>query len=142
MISDDIEEERASKIFEDVNAKLIELGKSKNEPVGTIKLLHSVAPYFFPLLDNPMAKAIGLKKRYEILSLSHYLSWMEGIKIWLSEYSDMIEEVEKELKQSILKSIDQGFYIMSSINLSLRMKRLGLDLSKEDHESTAGKGEE
>jgi len=50
---------------------------------------------------------------------------MEALKAWLQNY-DMIENLEKEAQSSILKLVDEGLYIMSSMKLRYRVDRLGL----------------
>jgi len=57
--------------------------------------------------------------------LTHYLQWMDFIKQWLSKYDQkMIEKLEEDCQRSILKLVDQALYIMCSINLKERIKKI------------------
>jgi len=124
---DEIKEDKIKKIFNKANKKLKSLGINQNEPVGVVKLLHILAPNYFPLIDNPIAEATGLKQRRESLTIDEYIIWMKALKRWCENYEKKkIEEIEKRYDESILKLIDEGFYVMSSINLSLRIKLMGL----------------
>ena len=126
LVCNEIEKAQVADIFEELNSELKELGILNNEPVGTIKLLHVCSPYYFPLIDNDIAKALGLlPPRGEILTSHSYLKWMEALKTWLRNY-DMIEDLEKEAQSSILKLVDEGLYVMSSIKLRYRVNKLGL----------------
>lgn len=126
LVCDDIEKAQTASIFEGLNSQLKGLGINDNEPVGTIKLLHVCAPFYFPLIDNDIAKAFGLlPPRGESLTSHLYLKWMDVLKAWLQNY-DMIENLEKEAQSSILKLVDEGLYVMSSIKLRYRVNRLGL----------------
>jgi len=48
------------RILEKLNISYVE--KEEKEYVGTVKILHILAPNYFPLLDNKIAKAVKLKK--------------------------------------------------------------------------------
>ena len=122
--SDEINEEEIKGIFNDINSKLHDLGIGQNEYVGVAKLLHIFAPYYFPLIDNPIAKAVGLKERENNpLDADKYIKWMKCLKKWISNYNEeKIKSIECRYCESILKLIDEGLYVMSSINL----KRMGL----------------
>ena len=124
-----IDEEGARRIFNEVNKKLKALGIKRNEPVGVAKLLHIFAPYYFPLIDNSIAEAIGLKQQRKSLNVDKYIQWMRSLKNWIGSYNEeKIREIENQYGESILKLIDEGLYIMSSVNLSLRIKLMGLDI--------------
>ncbi|MHA1280828.1 MAG: hypothetical protein ACTSQ8_27110 [Candidatus Helarchaeota archaeon] len=121
-------------IFDTINSKLKALGINQNEPVGVAKLLHIFAPDYFPLIDNPIAEATGLKKRTsgygERLTVDKYLKWMKSLKRWIELYDNKkITEIEKQYNESILKLIDEGFYVMSSVKLNLRIKLMGLKIT-------------
>lgn len=135
-----INENKVRKIYQDVQNILKSAGKGDNEPVGTIKLLHIFSPYYFPLLDNPIAEHMGLiEKGNDILSKNDnknnlndekYILWMKVLKSWLEDYKDVIKELEKEFekkegyKYSILKLIDEEFYMMCSMGLINRINNL------------------
>lgn len=127
----EIEEKKIKEIFGSINNKLKTSGVGENEPIGTIKILHIFAPYYFPLLDNPIAETTGLKPRKVkvSISVSSYIRWMKSLREWIKKFDERkIEEIENRYKISILKLIDEGFYIMSSIKLSSRIKQLGLEI--------------
>jgi hypothetical protein len=120
-----IDQNKVKTLFEEVNDKLKEIGVDENEPVGTIKLLHIFAPFYFPLLDNNIAKTVKLLTEKRSLTSTDYLRWMSNLKVWLQNYTE-VEDLEKEFKSSILKLVDEGLYVMSTINLQLRVERLSL----------------
>lgn len=126
LVSDQIEKENVTEIFERINDKLKEIGIGHNEPISTIKILHSFAPHYFPLLDNPIAKAIRLASMRRSLNIEDYLSWMNRLRRWLFNYSDKIGKLEDRLNSSILKLVDEGLYMMSTVNLQARVSRLGI----------------
>ena len=130
LISDQIENESIKTIFNEINSKLKEIGTENNEPVGTIKLLHVFAPYYFPLIDNEMAKAIWgvLSSKRESLTSNSYLKWMSALKSWLQNYIEVIEKVEKEYNSSILKLVDEGLYMMISVKQRARVANLGIEV--------------
>lgn len=130
LIYQQIERGRVERIFHEVNNELREIGISNNEPVGTIKLLHVFAPSYFPLIDNNIAKAIGLIRfKRESLTSTSYLKWMNTLKSWLQSYLELIEKLESGFHSSILKLVDEGLYIMCSVKLRLRVKELGLKVN-------------
>lgn len=126
LLCNELKKVQVANVFEAFNGELKRLGIKNNEPVGTLKLLHVCSPSYFPLIDNDIAKALGLlPPRGESLTSHSYLKWMESLKTWLQNY-DMIEDLEKEAELSILKLLDEGLYVMSSIKLRYRVNRLGL----------------
>ena len=104
----------------------LQLGINQNEPVGTAKLFHILVPNFFPLIDNPIAEAVGLKKHGDSLTSSDYYKWMIYLQNWLRPRLAIFKQVETEFNLPILKLVDEGFYVMSSIKLSLRLAELGV----------------
>jgi len=126
LLRDQIEKAQVATLFETLNGELKVLGINNNEPVGTAKLLHVCSPFYFPLIDNEIAKALTLlPPKGESLTSKSYLKWMESLKTWLQNY-EMIENLEKEAQSSILKLVDEGLYVMSSIQLRYRVMRLSL----------------
>lgn len=125
LLNETIDKEKVSDLFNKVNSKLQQIGVGYNEPIGTVKLMHVFAPFCFPLIDNDIGKAFKLLKwigyRYESLSFEHYLRWINSLKGWLSNYLDVSEKVERDLRYSILKLVDEGFYVMCSVNLKYRL---------------------
>jgi len=130
LVSDQIDHGEAKKLFEQINAKLKELGKGHNEPVGTAKLLHIFAPYYFPLIDNSEAQAVGLVEYGESITSNLYLKWMVKLKEWLQKYHEQIEKLEREHNSSIIKLVDEGLYIMSTVKQKARVAELGLWVSQ------------
>ena len=124
LLSDDIYEKEVSEIFSKINEMLKNAGIGNNEPVGTIKLLHILAPSYFPLLDNPIAEQIGLKDKRSPIDIKLYIRWMHRLKNWLRKYEDVIGELETKYGCSILKLVDEGLYIMCSVNLRIRTSKL------------------
>ncbi len=121
LVNDEIESENIGTLFNDLNDKLKSIGIGQNEPVGTIKLLHIMAPHYFPLIDNPISQKMRLTRYKESLTLTHYLKLMKLLKNWLRNYEGVIGEIEEELDSSILKLVDEGLYIVSSVNISKRI---------------------
>lgn len=128
LVYDDIIDEAIEDVFYRIQNKLRAIGINQNEPVGTIKILHILAPRYFPLLDNSEAKGLRLVSRTQRASLTvhNYLRWMKRLKVWLREYSNSIKRIEKDLSLSILKLVDEGLYLMSSVKLQTRIYDLGL----------------
>lgn len=137
LVTDRIDEDTVKAIFQEVNSKLKAIGIGNNEPVGTIKLLHVIAPSYFPLIDNDIAEAVGLVPRkpkwkeyrvYSSLTNKSYLQWMNSLKIWLQNYVEVIEGIVKRHKCSILKLVDEGLYMMSTVKQSARVATLGIEV--------------
>jgi len=73
-----------------------------------------------------------------------YIKWMRKLKSWLENYKDVVKELERKYESSILKHkdvvkapehkyessilklIDEGLYIMCSVNLQIRVSKLGI----------------
>lgn len=127
LTSDGTEDIEIKRVFSEVNVKLKELGKGQNEPVGTAKLLHIFAPNYFPLIDNSEAQAMGLTERQETLTISHYLNWMDALKKWLQNYADVISKLEKQHNSTIIRLVDEGLYMMSTVKQQRRVVDLGID---------------
>lgn len=127
LTSDGIENEKVERIFQEINDKLFRLGIRNNEPIGTTKLLHIFAPYYFPLIDNNIAKATKLlPSNGGSLTSESYITWMSMLKGWLQNYSELIKEFQNKFNSSILKLVDEGLYIMSTVKLRSRVEVLGL----------------
>lgn len=121
-----IEEDEVKQLFQKVENVLRDLGIKQNEPVGTIKVLHMFTPYYFPLLDNEIASSLGLVRKGSSISASEYVEWMRKLKSWLQNYGGVAEKLERNLGGSILKLVDEGLYIMCSVDLGKRVKLLGI----------------
>ncbi len=98
------------------------VGKKQDEPLATIKILHILAPNYFPLWDNYMARCVGLKR----VTLDGAITWMKMLRLWLQNYVDVLEKLEKEFKLPMLKLVDESFYIMCTVNLRKRVGSLGI----------------
>jgi hypothetical protein len=53
------------------------VGKEHSEPLATIKILHILAPNYFPLLDNSIAIAVGLKKKDRKTYNGRYICYVD-----------------------------------------------------------------
>ncbi len=133
LVHDKIEKDKIRRVFNEVNTELSKLSRQlanvgKNEPIGSIKILHVFAPHYFPLLDNEVALNMGIKKRREKkgIDVNKYLTWMSRLQRWLRNYTDVIKELEMECGESILRLVDKGLYVMCSMNLRGKVKVLGL----------------
>jgi hypothetical protein len=126
LVTDHLETAEIRKLFNEINLKLGELGKRQNEPVGTAKLLHIFAPNYFPLIDNSEAKAIGLTRYGETLTVNHYLTWMNSLRSWLQNYAEMIGKLERQYNSTIIRLVDEGLYMMSTVKQQTRVAELGI----------------
>ena len=97
--------------------------------------MHIIAPFYIPLLDNPIAMAlkkeevcgffsykwIGKRKVIKIDqdSFVEYMKWIKGN---FSPFSSAIFSLESEKYKSFLKLLDQAFYIRYSIDIGRRLK--------------------
>lgn len=123
----EIEEDDVKRIFEEINSKLKELGVDTNEPISVAKLLHIFAPSYFPLIDNKIAKATRLlPPKWKTLTSNLYIEWMNILRSWLQNYSEIVEELQNKFDSPILKLVDEGLYIMSTVKLQSRVRALGL----------------
>ena len=127
-----IEEENVKGLFAEVNGELKQIGIGNNEPIGTIKLLHLFAPHYFPLIDNDIGEAIGLLHPFaygygrESLTADSYLRFMSAMKSWLQNYAESVVTLEDEFHLSILKLVDEGLYMMSTVKQRARVAQLGI----------------
>lgn len=126
LISNIIDETEIRRLFGEMNSRLKRLGKGHNEPVGITKLLHIFAPHYFPLIDNSEARAVGLIKYRETLTVDHYLNWMNSLKRWLLNYTEVIEKLEKQHNSTIIRLVDEGLYLMSTVKQRTRVVELGI----------------
>lgn len=69
---------------------------------------------------------MGLKEKGVSVNAELYVEWMQKLKTWLENYIDDVKKLESKYGSSILKLVDEGFYIMCSVNLHIRVGRLGL----------------
>ena len=129
LISDQINVEGVKRNFYQVNGKLKGIGINNQEPVGTIKLIHAFAPQYFPLIDNKIAKTMGLlHSQWESLTCNSYLKWMNALKNWLLNYHEIIKKLENEHNSSILKLVDEGLYMMITVKQRRRVEELGINV--------------
>jgi hypothetical protein len=125
----DSDEDRIRNLYDAIQRILKKLnisyvGKKEEEYVGTVKILHILAPNYFPLLDNKIAKAVELIKGQGAITCPKYITWIKGLRLWLQNYVDVLEKLENEFKSSMLKLIDESLYIMSTVTLSKRIPSL------------------
>jgi len=129
LLQGQIDAQRTQRLFSEVNKKLGELGIGHNEPVGTIKLIHAFAPYYFPLIDGNIADEMGLlPSNWKSLTFDSYLKWMKGIRNWLLNYTEIIDKTEENCSSSILKLVDEGLYMMITVQHRKRVHDLGIVL--------------
>lgn len=76
-------------VFEILCKELKNLGINENEPIGTIKILHIIAPFYIPLLDNPIAEALKKEKVCEFFSYRQ--GKYRGIKIYRDSLINYME---------------------------------------------------
>lgn len=127
IVPDTIEHTEIKKLFSEINNKLKQLGKGHNEPVGTAKLLHIFAPYYFPLIDNSEAQAMGLTRYQETLTINHYLTWTNALKTWLQSFKEIIPKLERQHNSTIIRLVDEGLYLMSTVKQQTRVVDLGIN---------------
>jgi hypothetical protein len=53
---------------------------------------------------------------------------MNALKSWIQNYVEVIEKLEKDYDSSILKLIDEGLYMMSTVKLRTRVAMLGIQV--------------
>ncbi len=58
--------------------------------------------------------------------MDKYIEWMKRLKNWLEKYENIISELEAKYNYSIIKLVDEGLYIMCSVNLQKRVDKLGI----------------
>ena len=141
LLKDEIKRDLVKNIYKKLHYKLKEIGTgSQNEPIATIKIMHILAPFYIPLLDNPIANALEKEKVCEIFSkyetqdkngnkkiekkidqnsLLKYMTWIKGK---FSPFYDDILCLESEKSKSFLKLLDQAFYIRYSIDIKKRLE--------------------
>lgn len=125
LVFDELDQVAVKRIFKEINNKLKEIGIGNDEPTGTVKLLHIFAPYYFPLIDNAIARSVGLLSKEKRLSSNSYLEWMYRLKRWLGNYSkETIAKLEEDYGSSILKLVDEGLYMMSTVKQQIRVAKL------------------
>ena len=129
LMQEQIETEKIKQLFNKINVKLGVLSLGHNEPVATVKIMHVFAPYYFPLIDNSIAEKVGLLTyEWETLTANSYLIWMKAVKNWLINYKEIIDKIEQRYSSSILKLVDEGLYMMSTVDLSKRVADLGVKI--------------
>jgi hypothetical protein len=139
LYTDQFNEDASRKLYSAVNSKLSQLGSGNNEPVGTSKVLHMMAPYYFPLIDNPIAKVVKLKEKRSYpdtdkLDINKYMIWMNFLKEFLKKYDPKsLDDFEQKMNLSILKLIDGGLYMMCTVTQSRRVNKLGFDIKSSSN---------
>ncbi len=116
ILDDDINEKSVKILLNDLNQTLKKLSPlSQNEYIMAIKTLHIIAPYYFPLLDNPI---IGALKKVENIGKDEdgYIKYIEFIRNFLINYYFECKKLENKFNLSILKLLDEAFYVRYSID--------------------------
>jgi len=121
----EIPKEDVENLFISLHRKLRKIGIGQSEPVMTIKILHTLSPNFFPLLDNNILNALKKKGKCNVsMSGKGYVRWMEYLQTWLKNYPNAISTLKKELNRSILKLVDELLYITCSVKLKNYVDKL------------------
>jgi hypothetical protein len=124
-----IEYDKVLKLYSAINDKLKNIGVGHNEPIATFKILHIMAPHYFPLIDNKIAYFVGLKKSRKSLTIEQYSKWIDFLKKYLNHYDfKKLDKFEELMGASILKIIDGGLYMMCTMTLSHRVEMIGLKI--------------
>jgi len=136
LLRDEVKWDLIKKVYEKLHQEIKNLGiKEQDEAVSTIKIMHIIAPFYIPLLDNPIAMAlrrekvceffsykwIGKQKRIKI-DQDSFIEYMKWIKGKFSFFSSAIFSLEAAKCKSFLKLLDQAFYIRYSIDIGRRLK--------------------
>jgi len=135
LFKNQIKKDLIMSIYEKLHRKLKQIGTgTQNEPVSTIKIMHIIAPYYIPLLDNPIAEALKKEKVCEFFSYrpgrywgieidqNSMIEYMAWIKEKFSPFSRAVFSLESEKRKSFLKLLDQALYIRYSIDIGRRLK--------------------
>lgn len=145
LLNNDIDEDLVKKTYKKLHQKLKKIGHgTQNEPVSTIKIMHIIAPFYIPLLDNPIAESLKEEKvcqffqyrylymqeenryiRYIEIDQDSFLKFMKWIKEKFSPFSDVISSLETEKRKSFLKLFDEALYIRYSIDIGRRLTQIG-----------------
>lgn len=133
LLDDHVNEARIKEIFEEINNNLREIGIKQNEPISTIKIIHVTASRYFPLIDNNIAKTVGLIVEGESIVSNSYIKWMKSLKKWLEKYREIIKVIEGKFhgNYSILKLVDEGLYMMCTVNQQTRVVNLGIEIVED-----------
>ncbi|RLE89175.1 MAG: hypothetical protein DRN04_16620 [Thermoprotei archaeon] len=55
---------------------------------------------------------------------------MRTLKNWLQNYVDVVEKLEEEYGEAILKLVDEGLYIMCTVSLRKRVNLLSIHFER------------
>jgi hypothetical protein len=81
-----------------------------------IKILHIIAPYHFPLLDNPIIEALN-----RVVDVGKdeegYLRYIKFVRDFLTNYYFECKRLENEFNLPIIKLFDEALYVRYSIDL-------------------------
>jgi hypothetical protein len=84
-------EEKFKKTYEKIEEILKGIGVGEREPVGTVKIMHIIAPYCVPLLDNPIAKSLKEELKFDFFRFAGLRS---------KEISEFFKEECKKLNEN------------------------------------------
>jgi hypothetical protein len=104
--SDNIEIKRLVGEFTDALCVRKEGRVGQKSPVGTSKALHLLAPAFFPLWDNEIAKAY--RYSYQSKPIEKYLGFMREMKLILLTLN--LNSLSVEMGKTALKLLDEYNY--------------------------------
>jgi hypothetical protein len=110
--------------FESDIKKCYESFKGAVGPIAAVKVLHLICPYFFPLWDNDIAKAIrnefnGRNEKVEEFSGGDYYRFMQQIKDFIEKYKKVLSDLSVQYKKGKLKILDECLWWATHRSLSL-----------------------
>ena len=117
ILDDDINKKSIKILLGELNQILKNLSPlNQNEYIMAIKILHIIAPYYFPLLDNPIIEA--LKKVVDVgKDEEGYLRYIKFVRDFLTNYYFECKKLESEFNLPIIKLLDEALYVRYSMDL-------------------------
>lgn len=105
LFKSETKDELIADIYKKLEEKIKQIVSTQNEPVATIKIMHILAPYYIPLLDNPIAKALKREKLcdfFNFIPLSQdfwkNLKKLKNCELKLYEIKKIIQDMLDEIE--------------------------------------------
>jgi len=105
LFKNEVKDELVADIYKNLEEKIKQIVSTQNEPIATIKIMHIIAPYYIPLLDNPIAKALKRERLcdfFNFIPLSgnfgKNLEKLKNGKLKRYEMKKIIQDMCDELK--------------------------------------------
>jgi Fe-S-cluster formation regulator IscX/YfhJ len=103
--------------FEDDIKRCYESFKEAVGPIAAAKVLHLISPNFFPLWDNPIAKAFKQESKVkdtkekddDRLSGQDYYRFMQQVQIFVKKHEKIIYALSNQYGRCHLKIVDECF---------------------------------